>query len=94
MLTEDLKKQIQQAYRAFLDAKGLKSRYGQRQMVAAVARVIGGVEADASGVRQSQGHVVLVEAGTTRRFSLCISTMRPRARPTWSAGCSRASRLL
>ncbi|UTW13291.1 ATP-dependent DNA helicase DinG [Marinobacterium rhizophilum] len=64
MLTEDLKQQIQQAYRAFLDAKGLKSRYGQRQMVGAVARVIGGVEADASGVRQSERHVVLVEAGT------------------------------
>ncbi len=64
MLTDDIKQQIQQAYRAFLDARALKSRYGQRQMIGAIARVLGNVEADASGVRQSGQHVCLVEAGT------------------------------
>ncbi|MFC6673561.1 DEAD/DEAH box helicase [Marinobacterium aestuariivivens] len=64
MLTEALKQEIQQAYRDFLAAKGLKPRHGQRQMVAHIARVLGNIEADASAVRQSGPHVCLVEAGT------------------------------
>ncbi|NVK41307.1 MAG: ATP-dependent DNA helicase DinG [Oceanospirillaceae bacterium] len=64
MLTEALKHEIQQAYRDFLAAKSLKPRQGQRLMIAHIARVLGNIEADASGVRQSGMHVCLVEAGT------------------------------
>ena len=34
MLSTELKSQIQGAYSRFLEAKGLKARYGQRLMIA------------------------------------------------------------
>ncbi len=37
MLTDALKKQIQGAYSQFLESKGLKSRYGQKLMIAEIA---------------------------------------------------------
>ncbi|MFT6593781.1 MAG: ATP-dependent DNA helicase DinG, partial [Zhongshania sp.] len=44
MLTDALKKVIQDAYRQFLDVKALRPRYGQRLMIAHIARVLGGVK--------------------------------------------------
>eukprot|EP01031_Cornospumella_fuschlensis_P045428 gene45428-55590_t len=40
MLSTELKSQIQGAYSRFLEAKGLKARYGQRLMIAEVAKVL------------------------------------------------------
>lgn len=57
MLTDELKQTIQRAYSRWLDAKGLKARYGQRLMIAEVARTLSAAGSD---------DVVLaaVEAGT------------------------------
>lgn len=41
MISTELKTQIQGAYSRFLEAKSLKPRYGQRLMIAEVAKVLG-----------------------------------------------------
>ena len=40
MLTDELKQSIQQAYSNLLESKGLTARYGQRLMIAEVARTL------------------------------------------------------
>lgn len=60
-LNDDVKKSIQGAYSQFLKAKGLKPRYGQKLMIAAIARVLGELEPE---LEDSQQHVCVVEAGT------------------------------
>ncbi|MCZ6659239.1 MAG: ATP-dependent DNA helicase DinG [Gammaproteobacteria bacterium] len=42
MLTEELKKEIQTAYSAWLAARGFRARRGQREMIAAIARTLTG----------------------------------------------------
>ena len=64
MLSTELKSQIQGAYSRFLEAKGLKARYGQRLMIAEVAKVLGAIKADDEGHRDGEPAVVAVEAGT------------------------------
>ena len=54
MLTDALKAEIQEAYRAWLQARGFRARRGQREMVAQVARTLTG---DAP-------RMLAVEAGT------------------------------
>ena len=64
MLSDELKQQIQQAYSTFLEKKGLTPRYGQRLMIAEIARGIAGISHDSEGKRTGDQHVVVVEAGT------------------------------
>ncbi len=64
MLSTELKTQIQGAYTRFLESKGLKPRYGQRLMIAEVAKVLGTIKADDEGHRLGDPAVVAVEAGT------------------------------
>ena len=64
MLSSELKSQIQGAYSRFLEAKGLKPRYGQRLMIAEVAKGLGAIEVDEEGRRSGEPAVVAVEAGT------------------------------
>lgn len=69
MLTDELKADIQGAYRQYLHARDLKPRYGQKLMIAAIARALGNIELDASGERDKDGihvggHICAVEAGT------------------------------
>ncbi len=64
MLSNDLKAQIQGAYSRFLEAKSLKPRYGQRLMIAEVAKAFGAIECDEEGRREGEPAVVAVEAGT------------------------------
>ncbi len=64
MLSAETKERIQQAYSKFLDAKSLKPRYGQKLMIAAIAKTLGCIECDVDGLRTNQGHVCVVEAGT------------------------------
>ncbi len=64
MLSTELKSQIQGAYTRFLEAKALKPRYGQRLMIAEVAKVLGSIETDEEGRRDGEPAVVAVEAGT------------------------------
>ncbi|MBX3705246.1 MAG: ATP-dependent DNA helicase DinG [Pseudomonadales bacterium] len=54
LLTDALKADIQQAYRAWLEAKGFRPRRGQREMIAAVARTLTG----------PPPRLLVVEAGT------------------------------
>ncbi|WP_136064907.1 ATP-dependent DNA helicase DinG [Modicisalibacter radicis] len=64
MLDEALKDEIQAAYRRVLEGLELTPRYGQRLMIAEIARTLAGIEADDSGRRLSNEHVCVLEAGT------------------------------
>ncbi|MDW5375747.1 ATP-dependent DNA helicase DinG [Halomonas sp. HP20-15] len=64
MLDEALKNEIQAAYRRVLEGLELTPRYGQRLMIAEIARTLAGIEADDSGRRLSNEHVCVLEAGT------------------------------
>tara|TARA_Y100000748_G_scaffold198411_1_gene166288 strand:- start:7381 stop:9516 length:2136 start_codon:yes stop_codon:yes gene_type:complete len=64
MLNDELKGQIQTAYRTFLENKSLKPRYGQRVMIAEVAKVFGNVALDDEGHRDGDPAVAVIEAGT------------------------------
>ncbi|MBA6418535.1 MULTISPECIES: ATP-dependent DNA helicase DinG [Pseudomonas] len=64
MLNDELKGQIQTAYRTFLENKSLKPRYGQRVMIAEVAKLFGGVKLDDDGHRDGDPAVAAIEAGT------------------------------
>lgn len=46
MISNELKATIQGAYSRFLEAKSLKPRYGQRLMIAEVAKVLGDIACD------------------------------------------------
>ncbi|WP_339806705.1 ATP-dependent DNA helicase DinG [uncultured Marinobacter sp.] len=62
-LSEAVKQEIQQAYRDVLAGKGIKARYGQRLMIAEIARYLGDITAD-DGQRTSAAASCVVEAGT------------------------------
>jgi ATP-dependent DNA helicase DinG len=64
MISTELKTTIQGAYSRFLEAKSLKPRYGQRLMIAEVAKVLGDIDTDDEGRRSGEPAVVAVEAGT------------------------------
>ena len=64
MLDKKTKEHIQQAYSRFLEAKSLKPRYGQKLMIAEIARTLGTITLDEEGQRTSTGHICVVEAGT------------------------------
>lgn len=64
MLDEALKGEIQAAYRRVLEGLDLTPRYGQRLMIAEIARTLGGVEVDDAGKRVGNEHVCVLEAGT------------------------------
>ncbi|WP_027960990.1 ATP-dependent DNA helicase DinG [Halomonas halodenitrificans] len=64
MLDEALKGEIQTAYRHALEGLGLTPRYGQRLMIAEIARTLAGIEADEDGKRIGDEHVCVLEAGT------------------------------
>ncbi len=64
MISTELKATIQGAYTRFLEAKSLKPRYGQRLMIAEVAKVLGDIPCDDEGRRAGEPAVVAVEAGT------------------------------
>ncbi|AKH68726.1 DNA helicase, Rad3 [Spongiibacter sp. IMCC21906] len=64
MLSEDLKQEIQTAYRSFLSAKSLRPRTGQRLMVAHIARMLGSIKRNQEGIRSAGDHLCAIEAGT------------------------------
>ena len=63
MLTDDLKQAIQSAYSTILESKGIKARYGQRLMIAAVAKTLAAA-GDVTGEGSEHSQVCVVEAGT------------------------------
>ena len=62
-LTDSIKQEIQQVYRTVLEGKGIRARYGQRLMIAEIARYLGGIT-DNDGLRTSPPSSCVVEAGT------------------------------
>ncbi|MCW8931866.1 MAG: ATP-dependent DNA helicase DinG [Gammaproteobacteria bacterium] len=60
MLTDKLKKTIQSAYSQILESKEIKARYGQRLMIADIARTLGNIDHD----NPEQPHICTLEAGT------------------------------
>ncbi len=64
MLSEETKNEIQRVYRAFLEHKQIKPRFAQRHMIAEIARYLGEIREDGSGVRVSPPQACVIEAGT------------------------------
>ena len=62
-LSEEVKQQIQQAYRDVLAGKSIRARYGQRLMIAEIAKYMGSID-DNDGQRTSPPATCVVEAGT------------------------------
>ena len=62
-LTDDVKQQIQQGYRDVLAGKDIRARYGQRLMIAEIARYMADIT-DNDGQRTSPPATCVVEAGT------------------------------
>ncbi|MCX4028518.1 ATP-dependent DNA helicase DinG [Spartinivicinus marinus] len=64
MLNKELKQTIQRAYSQFLEQQSLKPRYGQKLMIAEIAKSLAAVQVDDEGNRESDPAVCAVEAGT------------------------------
>nr|WP_163836429.1 ATP-dependent DNA helicase DinG [Spartinivicinus ruber] len=64
MLNKELKQTIQRAYSQFLEQKSLKPRYGQKLMIAEIAKSLAAVQVDEEGNRDSEPSICAVEAGT------------------------------
>ncbi|MDP0563520.1 MAG: ATP-dependent DNA helicase DinG [Candidatus Endonucleobacter sp. (ex Gigantidas childressi)] len=64
MLEDIHRETIQKAYSAFLENKSLKARFGQKQMIAEIARALGSISTDNNGHRVSDPSVTVIEAGT------------------------------
>ncbi|GGC72471.1 ATP-dependent DNA helicase DinG [Marinobacter halophilus] len=62
-LTDEVKQQIQQGYRDVLAGKDIRARYGQRLMIAEIARYMADIT-DNDGQRTSPPATCVVEAGT------------------------------
>ncbi len=60
MLTDKLKKTIQTAYSHILESKEIKARYGQRLMIADIARTLGNIDPN----NPETPHICTLEAGT------------------------------
>ena len=64
MLTKETKEQIQALYRECIRELDLKPRYGQRLMIAEIAKSLGAVSSNDDGERSNDQGIVVVEAGT------------------------------
>ncbi|MFT7091687.1 MAG: ATP-dependent DNA helicase DinG [Candidatus Azotimanducaceae bacterium] len=64
MLDKEVKLEIQTAYSALLKAKGYSARYCQKRMIADIANTLGDIDADDEGIRVSEQHICVIEAGT------------------------------
>ncbi len=73
MLSEQQKSLIQDSYRKFTAREGFRPRYGQRLMIAEIAKYIGSIEENSEGLRISDPAVCVVEAGTGTGKTLAYS---------------------
>ncbi len=65
VLTDNLKKTIQNAYSHILESKKIKPRYGQRLMIADIARILGNIDKDSDDLDNPKStHIATLEAGT------------------------------
>jgi ATP-dependent DNA helicase DinG len=72
MLTEAVKETIQQTYRRWLDSKGVKARYGQRLMIAEVARAFANADSNQADDCEKSA-IAVIEAGTGTGKTLAYS---------------------
>ncbi len=63
-LSQQLKDEIQSAYSAWLSSHELKARYGQRLMIAEVAKTLGNIQLGSDNHRIGDPGICVVEAGT------------------------------
>ncbi len=77
MLTEAQKNLIQTCYRTFTARDGFRPRYGQRLMIAEIAKYLGSIETSAEGVRSSAPASCVIEAGTGtgKTLAYCVSVL-------------------
>jgi len=67
MIPEDIKTRIQAAYRQLLEQQSLRPRYGQRQMIAAIANTLSDIPPATDGDDEMPEHrrpICVIEAGT------------------------------
>ncbi len=64
MLSDDLKQSIQSSYSQFLTSKGHSARYGQKLMIAEIAKALGSIKCDEDGMRTEDALMTVIEAGT------------------------------
>lgn len=64
MLSDALKTDIQQAYRAFLKTRDFRARPGQRQMIGRIASFLGALDVANPDAEPGPSRVLAVEAGT------------------------------
>lgn len=64
MLSTETKERIQALYRECIKALNLKPRYGQRMMIAEIAKSLAAVHEDEKGARDNNAGIAVVEAGT------------------------------
>lgn len=77
MLTDEIKEQIQTAYRTYLDNKGYQARYGQRHMIATIAKALGEISLNSENQRTSEPLACAVEAGagTGKTIAYLLATI-------------------
>lgn len=64
MLSTDTKERIQALYRECVQALSLNPRFGQRMMIAEIAKTLGAIHEDDEGGRDNDNGIAVVEAGT------------------------------
>lgn len=86
MLDDSIKQQIQEAYRQFLSSRSMKPRYGQRLMIAHIARCLAGIKRNQEAQRSGGDHLCVVEAGTgtgkTLAYALAAIPVAAQCRKT------------
>lgn len=64
MLSKDTKERIQSLYREAIKALDLRPRYGQRVMIAEIAKALGAIREGDKDERDNEAGIAVVEAGT------------------------------
>lgn len=64
MLSKETKDRIQALYREAIKEMGLRPRYGQRVMIAEIAKALAAVRENDKGERDNEAGIAVVEAGT------------------------------
>lgn len=72
MLTDAVKEAIQQAYRRWLESRNVKARYGQRLMIAEVARALSNADLESDAAAE-KSPIAVIEAGTGTGKTLAYS---------------------
>lgn len=64
MLSDQVKQEIQTYYSQYLQNRGLQARYGQKLMIAEIARSLAGIKGDEEREAGDQAPICVIEAGT------------------------------